>query len=189
MQLGNTQHGYGWVAIALHWIAVAGILAMFWFGLNADWAGDAGDRDARRAWMGLHVSLGVTLAAIFAIRVIAHYAQRQPDAPAQPKPLNLLASATHHLLLLAIVIQIVSGPLAVFSGGRGIDVWGLFEIPSPFAERNDALHEFAEVAHAVGRYMFYVLIPLHVLGVLKHVFIDRDGTLQRMLAPPRDKTV
>lgn len=184
MSLTNTQRGYGWLSIALHWIAVVGILTMFWFGLNADWAGEAGDRAARRAWMGLHISTGATLAAIFALRIVAHYAQRQPDAPPQPKPLNLLASATHHLLLLALLVLIVSGPLAVFSGGNAINVWGVFEIPSPTGE-NDALHEFAEAAHAVGRYMLYGLIPLHVLGVLKHVFIDRDNTLSRMLTPPK----
>jgi cytochrome b561 len=39
--------------------------------------------------------------------------------------------------------------------------------------------------HAVGRWALIVFIGLHVLGALKHVFIDRDGIMRRMLAPPK----
>jgi cytochrome b561 len=90
------------------------------------------------------------------------------------------------LLLLAILIQFISGPLAIWSGGRDINVFDLFAIPTPFAERNEAVHEGAEVAHAIGRWMLLSLIVLHVLGALKHAFIDRDGVLRRMLAPAKD---
>jgi len=97
----------------------------------------------------------------------------------------LLATATHQLLLLAILIQIVSGPLAIWSGGRAINVFDVVSIPSPFAERNQGVHEFAELLHAIGRWSLIVLGSLHVLAVLKHTFIDKDGVLRRMLTPAR----
>jgi cytochrome b561 len=185
MQTEAKPQGYGWLAIALHWIAAFGVLAMLWIGLNADWAGDAGNRAERARWMGLHISLGATLIAFFAARVVGHYTLPQPAPAEQARPLQMLAKAAHHLLLLAIVILILSGPMAVFSGGRDINVWGLFAVPSPFAERNDAVHEAAEQVHAVGRYMLYGLIPLHVLGALKHLIVDRDGVFMRMLRPSK----
>lgn len=184
MQLTNTERGYGWVSIVLHWAVAAGVLAMLWIGLNADWAADAEDRVARRAWMGLHISLGATLIAFALLRVIWYYTQRRPAAPSQSKALNAVAWLTHNALLVAIVIQFISGPLAVFSGGRAISVWGLFSIASPMAESRD-LHEFAELMHSVGRYILYIVIPLHVAGALKHAFIDRDGVFTRMLMPPK----
>lgn len=185
MNADAKPNGYGWLAIALHWIAAFGVLAMLWIGLNADWAGDAGDRARRSELMGLHISLGATLAVFLIARVIGHYALPQPAPAAQARPLQILAKAAHHLLLLAIVILIISGPLAVWSRGAGINVWDAFTLPSPFAERNDAVHGAAEQAHAIGRFMLYVLIPLHVLGALKHLMIDRDGVFMRMLRPQR----
>jgi len=47
------------------------------------------------------------------------------------------------------------------------------------------VHEFAELLHAIGRWALIGAISLHVLGALKHVMIDRDGVLKRMLAPAK----
>jgi cytochrome b561 len=183
MQWSNTKSSYGWLSIGLHWIAALGVLTMLTIGLRADALGEAGDRAGRVAWMFWHISIGATLIAFLAARIIAHYAQRQPEAPPQPRALNFLSSATHNLLLLAILLLILSGPMAVWTGGRAINVWNVISLPSPFAERNEAAHELAETVHAIGRYMLYVLIPLHLLGVAKHVFIDKDGVLERMFSP------
>ncbi len=186
MRLGNNHAGYGWLSIFLHWTVVAGIVAMFAIGLNAEWASEAGDREQGRALMGLHISLGATLFALFALRIIAHYAQPQPDAPPGPAALTFVASAVQHLMLLAILILIVSGPLAVFSGGRAINVWDIASIPSPFAARNEGVHEAAEAAHAVGRFMLFGLVPLHILGALKHVFVDKGRVFWRMLVVQKE---
>lgn len=185
MQWINTKQSYGWLSIALHWLAAAAVIAMFVTGLRADFAGDAGDRATRAAMMGLHISLGAAFALVLLARVLASYAQPRPAAPEQAPALKLLAGATHQILLIAILIQVISGPLAVWSGGRAINIFDLVSIPSPFAERNQGVHEIAEIMHAVGRWALIVAISVHVLGALKHAMIDRDGVLRRMLAPAR----
>lgn len=183
MTLTNTQDRYGWLTIALHWIAAFGVIAMFATGIQAYIAGEAGDRAARGAAMGMHISIGGTLFAFFAARIILHYTQPRPVKPNQPAWLNRVASATQHLLLFALAIQIISGPLAVWSGGRAINVFDVVSFASPFAEPNDGLHEAAEVAHAIGRLTILMLLPLHVLGSLKHLVLDRDGVFTRILWP------
>ncbi|MBL8549974.1 MAG: cytochrome b/b6 domain-containing protein [Hyphomonadaceae bacterium] len=188
MALANTRESYGWIAIALHWIAAIGVLLMFYYGFQAAGAGDAGDRAARRLWMGLHISTGATLFLFFAARIIWAYAQPRPVKPPQARWLNILSSATQHLLLLALLIQIISGPLAVWSGGRAINVFDVVSLPSPFAAENEGVHEAAELAHLIGRIILFWLIPLHVLGALKHVVLDRDGAFRRMLYPSKLKT-
>jgi len=177
MSLANTKSDYGWVAIALHWAAAVGVVAMFVTGLAAD---GAPTREARAPLMAQHIALGASLFLIFAARIASHYLQPKPAPEPQSKWLARVSSTTHELLIVAILIQIVSGPLAVWSGGRAIDVFGLVSLPSPMA-RIEWLHEGAEVAHAIGRFSLFALIPLHVLGALKHAIIDRDRTLQRML--------
>jgi cytochrome b561 len=179
----NSQERYGWLAIALHWIAAVGVIAMLTTGIQAYLAEAAGDRAARGAAMGLHISIGATFFAFFAARIIAPYMQPRPMKPKQAAWLNRVASATQHLLLVALLIQIISGPLAVWSGGRAINVFDVVSFPSPFAAAHEGVHEAAEIAHAVGRFTILVLLPLHVLGALKHLIIDRDGAFSRMLWP------
>jgi len=36
-------------------------------------------------------------------------------------------------------------------------------------------------AHEMGAKLLYVLLALHILGALKHHFVDRDNVLHRML--------
>ena len=185
MQWTNTKNGYGWLSIGLHWLAAIAVVVMLVTGFQADFAGDAGDRATRSALMGLHISFGASVALILLARVFASYAQPRPTPPEQAPTLKFLSSATHQVLLLAILIQVISGPLAVWSGGRPINVFDVLSIPSPFAERNQGVHELAELLHAIGRWTLVSAISLHVLGALKHAIIDRDGVLKRMLAPAK----
>ena len=183
MQWVNTKAGYGWISIALHWLAAIAVIVMLITGFRAGWAGDAGDRATRSMLMGWHISIGAAVALILLARVFASYTQPRPAPPEQAPFLKFLSSATHQVLLLAILLQVISGPLAVWSGGRPINVFDLFAIPSPFAERNQGVHEFAELLHAIGRWALVGAISLHVLGALKHAIIDHDGVMRRMLAP------
>lgn len=185
MQWTNTKNGYGWLSIGLHWFAAIAVIVMLVTGFQAEFAGEAGDRAARSALMGLHISFGASVALILLARVYASYAQPRPTPPEQAPILKFLSNATHQVLLLAILIQVISGPLAIWSGGRAINIFDLISIPSPFAARNQGVHEFAEVMHAIGRWALVGAITLHVLGALKHALIDRDGVLQRMLAPAK----
>lgn len=185
MQWTNSKAGYGWLAIGLHWLAAIAVIVMLVTGFQAGFAGDAGDRAARSALMGLHISFGASVALLLLARVISSYVQPRPAPPEQAPFLKFLSSATHQVLLLAILLQVISGPLAVWSGGRAINVFDLFALPSPFAERNQGIHEIAETLHAIGRWALVGAISLHVLGALKHVMIDRDGVLRRMLAPAK----
>jgi cytochrome b561 len=183
MSLMNTQDRYGWLTIALHWIAAVGVIAMFTTGVQAYLAEEAGNRAARGAAMGLHISIGATLFVFFLARVALHYTQVRPEKPAQSKLLNTLSTIVQHTLLIAILIQIVSGPLAVWSGGRAINMFDFVSLPSPFPARNEAVHEFAETLHVIGRLLILVLLPVHVLGALKHLVLDRDSVFSRILWP------
>ncbi|MET0182131.1 MAG: cytochrome b [Caulobacterales bacterium] len=179
MQLGNSKSRYGWAAIALHWIVAAGVIAMLWIGLSADQEGIS--RAERGELMGLHFSVGFFVLLAVLIRTYWSLSQPKPEPLPQPKVLDVVSRVVHYALLAAVFLLVVSGPLAVWSGGRAISVFDLFAVPTPFAERNESVHEAAEVVHGIGRYMIYVALPLHLLGVIKHLVIDRDRTLQRML--------
>src|SRR3546814_5771805 len=61
-------------------------------------------------------------------------------------------------------------------GLRGRPISSRFR--APWATVRD-WHEFAEEVHGAASKLFWPLIVLHVGGALKHLLVDRDGTLKR----------
>jgi len=182
MQTWNDRNAYGWVALTLHWLAAIGVLTMLFTGFAAGFAEDHHDQAQHRALMGVHVIVGVSFLIIFVARITSHYLQKAPIEPDQSGALRFIARATHNLLLLMIAVQIISGPLMIWSRARPINA-GFISIPSPFAVRADNIHEIADVMHTIGRWSLVVLISLHILGALKHMLIDRDGLFERIFVP------
>jgi cytochrome b561 len=93
--------------------------------------------------------------------------------------LQAFSKIVHVLLLVGIATLAVTGPLTIWSTGRAIPVFKLFSIPSPFGAFR-ALHEPMEEIHGFTANAMIWLIGLHLLGVIKHQFIDRDNILARM---------
>ena len=83
----------------------------------------------------------------------------------------------------------ISGML--FSGalGHGFGVFSWHLMPeNPSLTKPGEVIAYSEfwanvghTAHEVGGYLILGLLLLHVLGALKHHFIDKDGILKRML--------
>jgi cytochrome b561 len=88
-----------------------------------------------------------------------------------------LANATHHALYLIMVLLPVSGVVMALSSKYGIKWFGI-----PLAEGfgNETVRDFFKVTHENIGILLLALFALHVLGVLKHTFVNKDGTLKRM---------
>jgi len=177
MSLSNTRTAYGWAAIALHWISAVGVTALYLLGERAE---EAGDRAARLAAQDLHVSVGVLLFTFLAARLLWSASQARPETLERNRIIALLAKAVQLLFLLMILVLLITGPLAVWSAGRDLEAFGVLAISSPLG-RAPALHEAAEAIHGAAAKLFWPLIVLHIAGVLKHLIVDRDGSLRRML--------
>lgn len=178
MSLTNTRTAYGWAAIALHWISAVGVTALYFLGEEME---DAPDRAAKLAAQDLHVSVAVLLFTFLAARLLWSASQPAPRPLEKTRWLQILAKAVQGLFMLMILVLLITGPLAIWSTGRPIAVFDLFALPSPFPARVDWLHEAAETVHGAATKLFWPLIVLHVGGALKHLIVDRDATLQRML--------
>ena len=178
MTFRNTRAAYGWAAIALHWISAGGVLALYLLGERME---EAPDRAAKVAAQDLHVSVAVLLFAFLAARLLWSASQPEPAPLERNRWLRLAARVVQGLFLLMILVLLVTGPLAIWSAARPIQVFDLFAIPSPFPTRVDWLHEGAEEVHGAATKLFWPLIALHVAGALKHLVFNRDRTVQRML--------
>jgi cytochrome b561 len=178
MTVANTKTAYGWIAIGLHWISAIGVTALYFLGERME---DAPDRAAKIAAQQLHVSVAVLLFTFLIARLAWSASQPAPASLEQNIWLRRLAKTVQGLFLLMIAVLLITGPLAVWSGGRPIMVFGGLALPSPFPTRIAWLHEACEQIHGAATKLFWPLIALHVAGALKHMILDRDRTVQRML--------
>ena len=109
-------------------------------------------------WIGLRLALGV--------------GPRNPDHAWWEKTLATLTKITLYVLLVAYV---VTGYVTA-SGLRSTEL--LFPINVAFA-RSDVGDLFM-VAHFALKWVLLAVLALHVLGTIKHSFIDRDKTFRNI---------
>ena len=83
----------------------------------------------------------------------------------------------------------LSGFVMSATGGYGVSVFGLELVafnPSPSNPMealpiNESLAFIGHIMHSFGGQVLILAVLLHIAGALKHHFVDKDGTLQRML--------
>ncbi len=179
MSIKDTNAGYSWLTIALHWIVAAGMITLFVIGVSAD---EAATEEREVELLMLHVSIAMSLYVIFWARIIWRLANVRPALAPQAPLLQWLAYWVPLVLLAALAVQLVSGPITVLSTGNPIQVFGVTVVPA-IMDRSETVHEIAETFHVAGATVILVAFGLHVLGVLKHLLINRDGTFRKMLVP------
>lgn len=181
MSLQDTPAAYGIVSRLNHWVGAALIILMLGIGLYFH---EMPRGEELRYWMGLHVSIGALAFLPLAFRVSWRLWATSPQPLPQKPWLQRTSQVTHALLLGLIAVMIVSGPLTVWSGGRPIEVFGWFAVPSPMG-RQEGLHEALEVVHGVGSRLLLLTITLHVLAAAWHALIERNrAAMARMLGAP-----
>lgn len=179
MSQKDSENGYSGLSIAFHWIAAIAVIALFLIGESAE---DLAE-EARRERLGLHISVAMSVYIILVARILWRATNKRPAlAPQQHKALDFLAHWVPVALLAGIAIMLISGPLMVWSNGYSINVFDIFSLPSPM-DKNETLHEVFETAHKVGANILFYSFILHLGGVAKHLAVDRDYVLMRMIKP------
>ncbi len=132
----------------------------------------------RNFYFNLHKSIGITLLALIIIRVLWRITHRPPAMLTSYKAWERkLATGTHHLLYLLMVAMPVSGLVMAMSGKYGVKWFGIDVINGI---DNSFLRGLCKEAHETIGFIFFTIIIVHVLGALKHKFIDKDDTMKRI---------
>lgn len=179
MQWRNSSSHYGLVSILMHWlvaVAVFGLFALGFWMVELDyysgWYKTAPD---------LHKSMGLLLFAVMLVRLLWRWISPPPASLPSHGPRTRLASKLGHgFLYLGLFVLMISGYLISTADGRGIQVFGLFEVPASLT-RIPNQEDIAGLVHEYLGWALVICAGLHGLAALKHHFIDRDRTLLRML--------
>ena len=178
---------YTRVAIVLHWVIATLIVVNVVLGLSADALPDAWGRPA----IDLHKSFGLTVLGLVLLRVLWRLSHPPPPLPDRYRRVERVgAHLAHGGLYLLILVLPISGwlhdsafknaqahPLRLFWVIPWFRIAAIRDLP---AAPKEALHGQLFALHVWLGYALYVLVALHILGALKHQFVDREPELQRM---------
>ena len=183
----NQTPYYGKTAIALHWIIAAQITVNVALVLPIDLFPDSWDRPV----IDMHKSIGITVLGLALMRLLWRLSHPPPALPSSYRRWERHASHLAHGLLYALMFAL---PLSGWmhdsawkdAATHPMTLYGL--IPWPRigwitgieGEHKEMLHDLFGDWHTTFGYALYVLVALHLLGALKHQFIDREPEFERM---------
>ena len=194
----QTPTRYTKTAIVLHWLIAIFIALMFvlgWFMAELpkeapkQLAYDlfdlgvytwqlAEEASPRTFYFNLHKSLGLTVLALIVLRVLWRITHTPPAALSSYKAIEKkVATATHHSLYLLMLAVPVTGLIMAINSKYGLKWFGIDVIAGL---DNKPVRDFFECTHEFVGIVLLVLIGIHLLGALKHKFIDKDDTMSRM---------
>ena len=177
MPLKSSDQRWGGIAKAFHWLMALGILGTGVLGLVMHEM----DRGmAKLNAFAIHKSIGLTVLALFLLRLLWRVADRRPRDEPMPRLQRIAAHAVHGMLYLFMLALPLSGWLYNSARGYPLQWFKQFNLPALTGKNED----LAELAIDVHEWLFWTLLIVlaaHVGGALVHHFFVRDNTLLRML--------
>ncbi|MEM9581897.1 MAG: cytochrome b/b6 domain-containing protein [Pseudomonadota bacterium] len=176
----NTTSSYGSVTKTLHWIMALLVLSMIPLGIFANGLENADP--LKPTLFSLHKTVGIAIFFLALARILWAFIN--------PKPANLhperrmetfLAEIIHWLLYASLLIVPLSGWVHHAATTGFAPIWWPFGQGLPFVPQSDALAHTAKALHIIFERVLVLSFLLHLIGALKHHFLDKDVTLKRML--------
>ena len=186
--LRNTRQSYGLISQGLHWVIALAVLALFTLGLYMHGLpAGTGDEATFKSWFySLHKTLGVLVFGLAILRIIWSATQPRPVPLHPDRPFETLAAQTAHWTLYAgIILMPLTGWLHHSALEGFAPIWLPLPQDLPFIPKSASLANVFAWAHYFTGMVLALTIFAHVGGALKHMVVDRDKTLSRMIPGTR----
>ncbi len=178
MSLRNTTRSWGSVSKALHWIIVLLIINQWVIAERADSLPVGIAKLKALAW---HKSFGLTILALAVIRLVWRWTNPVPDLSTETRPWERLLAKVSHVLLYALIFAMpLTGWMMSSAKNFPVSWFNLFQVPDLVAPSETLFTQMRHLHHLLFGILVGVAV-LHVLGALKHHFVDRNDVLKRML--------
>ncbi len=179
---------YTRLAMLLHWlvaILMIGNILLIW---SSDYVPD----DTVRPIIDTHKSIGITVLGLAILRILWRFANKPPPLPDSYPAIEKRAAHAAHWVLYGLMFALplsgwahdsawsaaASHPMFLF----GLVPWpriGFLQGFDPKAQ--DWWHDTLGLIHTWFGYVLLAMLALHVLGALKHQFLDREREFRRIL--------
>ncbi len=176
METVRTDEYHGFSKL-IHWMTaliILGLLPLGFYMTLMDFS------ETKLTLYGLHKSFGLLVLVLAFVRVFSWVIVRKPahlDSHALWE--RIAAKIAHFILYLSLFLMPVSGWVMSSAGDFPIAFFG---IPVPHVmEKSEEIFKLSRQVHEFSSYTLIAVIGMHVLGALKHHFVDRDTTLRRMI--------
>ncbi|WP_022942415.1 cytochrome b [Psychromonas hadalis] len=175
--MSQTVSQYNRLTKIIHWLSALAVFSLFALGYwmvelsyYSEWYKVAPH------W---HKSVGFMLCLLTLFRVVWKLTTATPEIEGQPWE-KTVAKIAHNLLYLMLFAIFISGYMISTADGRGIEIFNLFTLPG----LGSLIENQEDIAGDIHFYLTYSLVGLallHALAALKHHFINKDNTLNKMI--------
>ena len=173
------MHRYTTTAIVLHWLIALLIIGTFTLGLvMTDIPGLTPTKLKYFSW---HKWAGVTVLGLAALRLLWRLF-RHPPAYADEMPAwqRGAAHGLHWLLYVLMFAVPLSGYFYSLAAGVPVVYFGVLDLPVLIAA-DPALKAVLKDVHYWLNMLLALLVGVHVAAAFKHLLVNRDGVMGRML--------
>jgi cytochrome b561 len=172
---------YTRTAIQLHWLIAGLILCGFALGWVMTPLAISPLRVRLVNW---HKWIGISVLLLVVLRTLWRVTHAPPAFLPMPHWQRWLANGLHGSLYIVLFALPISGWFYSNAAGYPVLYLGLVRLPTLIAKDKALSQNLHHLHHLLG-WLLLIAVGLHVLAVIKHHFMDRDGTLSRMLSTHR----
>lgn len=180
IMLANTHQRFGLVAILLHWLMAAMLIALIVLGLYMVGLPDVGFDKKKITLILLHKEYGIVALALFAFRFAWRVGNILPMLVEDLPDWQKVAARFVHLAFYGLMFALpASGWLMSSAAGIPVYFFG-WSLPD-FISFDERLFHTLITIHQWLSYALIACVAAHVGAALRHHFLLRDDTLKKML--------
>lgn len=172
----NPVWQYDFVSKFLHWtiaILLIALISLGWYMMSIE------EQPGSDWYFNLHKSLGLLAGLLILCRIIWRLEHKPAALPnSVPQWQAKISRLIHFLLYICMIVMPLTGFIGASYSGHGIMFFG-WPLPDWINKNHDLAEQFFDV-HGTVVWALVVLIVLHIIAALKHLFINKDGVFQRM---------
>lgn len=176
----NEDSRYGRVSRFLHWATALLFIFMIPTGIFASMIPE--DAWYRTEYNVIHKTIGLIIFGLVIARLVWNRRSKRPALDASLKPFERKLAHSAHILLYGMLIAMPLTGYIMTSHHGYSTFFFVIELPS-FLPESQAYIVWGLFHKYALQYLIYIVLGAHVLGALKHQFIDKhDSAFKRMVS-------
>ena len=176
----NESNRYGKVSRMLHWTIAILFISLIPMGIFASMIPE--DTEYRNAYYVVHKTIGVTVFLLVIVRLIWNRLSRRPSLDgALTSREEKLAHRVHNTLYFMMLAIPITG--FMMTSYHGYETYFFFWEMQPLWEQSEIYQVWGGFHKYLLPYLLYIVLGAHILGALKHQFIDKHANaFKRMVS-------